>query len=219
MCVQYLPTSNAAWVKSKFNLDLPSSQVVDIFPTQSSPLILQSHSSKRTAIGMARFGLLPVWAKDLSFGKKTYNARVETVDKKPSYCKAWKKRQFGLVLADVFYEPHYQTGKALRQGICAENFEPLAIASIWDTWTDIDTGELITSFSLLTINADEHPLMNQFHKPEDEKRTIVPLRMELFNKWLSATTEEAFKLLKIDSMVELCMFDNMKKSVDSKILV
>ena len=205
MCVQYLPTSNATWVKSKFNLDLPSSPVVDIFPTQSSPIILRSHTSHRTAIGLARFGLLPVWAKDPSFGKKTYNARIETVSEKPSYRKAWESRRFGLVLADAFYEPNYQTGKAVRQAIRSKNFEPLAIASIWDTWADIDTGELITSFSLLTINANDHPLMNQFHKPEDEKRTIVPLRVDLFSNWLSATTEEALDLLKTENMVELCM--------------
>jgi putative SOS response-associated peptidase YedK len=205
MCVQYLPTSNATWVKNKFNLDLPSSPVVDIFPTQSSPIILRSHTSQRTAIGLARFGLLPVWAKDPSFGKKTYNARIETVSEKPSYRKAWESRRFGLVLADAFYEPNYQTGKAVRQAIRSKNFEPLAIASIWDTWADIDTGELITSFSLLTINANEHPLMRQFHKPEDEKRTIVPLRVDLFSNWLSATTEEALELLKTENMVELCM--------------
>jgi hypothetical protein len=214
MCVQFLPTSNAAWVKNKFNLDLPSNPIVDIFPTQSSPVILRSHTSHRTAIGLARFGLLPVWAKDPSFGKKTYNARVETVSEKPSYRKAWKNRQFGLVLAEAFYEPNYQTGKSVRQAIRAENFEPLAIASIWDTWTDINTGELITSFSLLTMNAHEHPLMNQFHKPEDEKRTVVPLRTALFNDWLSATTEEALELLKIENMVELCVSDNEKKTTN-----
>ena len=203
MCVQYLPTSNATWVKKKFNLDLPTSQIVDIFPTQSSPVILRSQISHRTAIGLARFGLLPVWAKDSSFGKKTYNARVETVSEKPSYRKAWKNRQFGLVLADAFYEPNYQTGKSVRQAIRAKNFEPLAIASIWDTWTEIDTGELITSFSLLTINADEHPLMNQFHKPGEEKRTIVPLRIEFCDQWLSATTDEAFELLSTNNMDEL----------------
>jgi putative SOS response-associated peptidase YedK len=36
---------------------------------------------------------------------------------------------------------------------------PFGIASIWDTWTDPASGELVTSFSMLTVNADEHPLM------------------------------------------------------------
>jgi len=40
-------------------------------------------------------------------------------------------------------------------------------------------------------------------KPEDEKRTVVPLRPELFNDWLNATPEEAQALLQIDSIPEL----------------
>ncbi len=34
-------------------------------------------------------------------------------------------------------------------------------------------GELVISMSMLTINADDHPFMKQFHKPNDEKRSIV----------------------------------------------
>lgn len=52
----------------------------------------------------------------------------------------------------------------------------MAIASIWDTWTEPESGELIVSFSMLTIDAANHPIMNRMHKPEDEKRTVVPLR-------------------------------------------
>jgi putative SOS response-associated peptidase YedK len=79
----------------------------------------------------------------------------------------------------------------------------MAIASIWDTWTEPGTGELIVSFSMLTINADKHALMNRFHKPEDEKRTVVPLRPELFHDWLNATPDTARELLNLNSMPEI----------------
>ena len=79
----------------------------------------------------------------------------------------------------------------------------MAIASIWDTWTDTESGELIVSFSMITIDASAHPVMNRFHKPEDEKRTVVPLRPELFNQWLNATPETARSLLTLDSIPEL----------------
>ncbi len=59
---------------------------------------------------------------------------------------------------------------------------------------------------MLTIEAGDHPVMNRMHKPEDEKRTVVPLRPELFNAWLNATPEEAQALLKLESIPEL-MFD------------
>ena len=203
MCVQYLTTINVDWVKSHFGLDLPPSNAHDVFPTYPGPIVLKSHNTDRTAIGLARFGLLPSWAKEETFGRKTYNARAETVAEKPSYKHAWTKRHFALALADVFYEPCYESGKAVRTAIKQANQEPMAIASIWDTWTEPETGELIVSFSMLTIDAGNHPVMQRMHKPEDEKRTVVPLRPELFNAWLNATPEEAQELLQLDSIPEL----------------
>jgi len=203
MCVQYLTTVNIEWVKTHFDLDLPTSSTHDVFPTYPGPIVLKSHNTQRSAIGMARFGLLPSWAKDEGFGRKTYNARVETVSEKPSYKNAWVKRHYALVLADAFYEPCYESGKVVRTAIKQTNGEPMAIASIWDTWTEPETGELIVSFSMLTINAGNHSVMKRFHKPEDEKRTVVPLRPELFNDWLNATPESAKSLLQIESMTDL----------------
>jgi len=203
MCVQYLTTANIDWVKDHFDLDLPASPAHDVFPTYPGPIILKSHNTGRTAIGLARFGLIPSWAKDDDFGRKTYNARSETVSEKPSYRSAWSKRHYALTLADMFYEPCYESGKAVRTGIKQVNGEPMAIASIWDTWTESESGELIVSFSMLTIDAGDHPIMKRFHKPEDEKRTIVPLRPELFNDWLNATPESAQSLLQLSSIPEL----------------
>ena len=205
MCVQYLTTVNVDWVKTHFDLELPLSTAHDVFPTYPGPIILKSHNTDRTAIGLARFGLLPLWAKEETFGRKTYNARVETVAEKPSYKFAWTKRHYALALADAFYEPCYESGKAVRISIKQANQEPMAIASIWDTWTESETGELIVSFSMLTIDASSHPVMQRMHKAEDEKRTVVPLRPELFDAWLNATPEEAQALLKIDSIPELTL--------------
>lgn len=203
MCVQYLTTVNTDWVKTHFDLDLPVPPAHDVFPTYTGPIVLKSHNTGRTATGFARFGLLPSWAKEETFGRKTYNARAETVAEKPSYKNAWIKRHYALALADAFYEPCYESGKAVRTAIKQKNQEPMAIASIWDTWTEPETGELIVSFSMLTIEASNHPVMNRMHKPEDEKRTVVPLRPELFNAWLNATPEEAQALLQLESIPEL----------------
>ena len=207
MCVQYLTTNNVDWVKAHFDLDLTASTRHDVFPTYPGSIILRSHNTQRTAIGPARFGLIPSWAKDEEFGRHTYNARSETVSEKPSYRHAWFNRHYALALADAFYEPCYETGKAVRTKISQANREPMAIASIWDTWTEPETGELIVSFSMLTIVASEHPVMNRCHKPEDEKRTIVPLRPELFNDWLNATPETAHALLNLESMPDLIFAD------------
>jgi putative SOS response-associated peptidase YedK len=207
MCVQYLTTINVDWVKTHFDLDLPASQAHDVFPTYPGTIVLKSHNTQRIAMGPARFGLIPSWAKDEDFGRKTYNARSETVSEKPSYRHAWSQRHYALALADAFYEPCYESGKAVRTKIVQANREPMAIASIWDTWTEPETGELIASFSMLTIDANNHPVMSRCHKTDDEKRTVVPLRPELFREWLNATPDQAQSLLQLDSIPELCFAD------------
>ena len=46
--------------------------------------------------------------------------------------------------------------------------EPMGIAGLWAQWRDPE-GVLVQSFTMLTINADDHAFMRQFHRPEDEK--------------------------------------------------
>jgi putative SOS response-associated peptidase YedK len=50
-----------------------------------------------------RWGLIPSWSKDPSIAEKLINARAETIDKKPSFRDAFKKRRC-LIVADGFYE-------------------------------------------------------------------------------------------------------------------
>jgi putative SOS response-associated peptidase YedK len=100
-----------------------------------------------------------------------------------------------LVLVDNFYEPSYETGKAVRWKIQLASGEPFGIACLWDRWTHPVSGEGVVSFSMLTVNADEHPVMRQFHKPADEKRTPVIIARSLYDTWLSATTAKANELM------------------------
>jgi len=48
---------------------------------------------------------------------------------------------------------------------------PFAIGGIWESHGKDET--YFESFSMLTINADTHPVMNHFHRPGDEKRMVV----------------------------------------------
>jgi putative SOS response-associated peptidase YedK len=48
---------------------------------------------------------------------------------------------------------------------------------------------------MLTVNADEHPVMNQFHRAEDEKRTPVVLAPSQFDDWLIADESNATRLV------------------------
>ena len=139
------------------------------------------------------FGMIPKWAKDTSFAKHTYNARSETVADKPSFKHAWYNNQFALIPVQTIYEPKYINGKAHRYGIHREDNEPFTVAGLYEMVKIGD--QLIRSMTMLTINADQHPFMSQFHKPEDEKRSIVVIEPEYRMDWLTATLENAFKLL------------------------
>jgi putative SOS response-associated peptidase YedK len=184
-------------------VDLPSGYPDETYPGYAAPLVVKSHLSGRVACGPARFGLIPGWAKDDKVSRHTYNARSETVAEKPSYRSAWRQRQFGLVLVDDFYEPSYESGKAVRWKIQLASGDPLGIACLWDRWKDPVSSELVVSFSMLTVNADKHPVMRQFHKAGDEKRTPVIIAPHLYDQWLSADTGQATALMSWTHMPEL----------------
>ena len=50
---------------------------------------------------------------------------------------------------------------------------------------------------MLTVNADRHPVMKHFHKPEDEKRSVVVLNDNQYLSWLAANTDQAREMLQL----------------------
>lgn len=165
----------------------------EAFPGYIAPIIRSNSGALR--VNMAAFGLIPSWSKDRTIGRRTYNARSETVAEKPSYRTAWRQRQFCLVPMTQFFEPCWETGNAVRWSIHRQDNEPFTVAAIWDSWTDRTTGEIVESFSMLTINADGHPVMGRFHRPSDERRSLVVVPPNAWYNWLGATTETARDLL------------------------
>ena len=75
---------------------------------------------------------------------------------------------------------------------------------MWNTWVDKRTGEVHESYSMLTINADAHPLMSRMHKPDpklapnsQDKRSVIPIELEDVDQWLEADIQTAAQLLKL----------------------
>jgi putative SOS response-associated peptidase YedK len=194
---QAITRKQADWVASHFQCELPLTDWrEEIYPAYQAPFIWQD--GEQTRCELAQFGLVPVWAADKAkFGLRTYNARSETVAEKPSYRNAWKRRQFGLAVMQSFYEPNYESGKAIRWRIKRADGVPMAVASIWERFVDHATGEIRFSFSMLTVNATGHPVMKHFHRPEDEKRSIVVLQDADYGLWLKAGQRDAQTLLKL----------------------
>lgn len=199
MCSNFQPIKNhhADWLKKQFDCELPSDPWrAETYPTYAAPFIYLKDGKPKCEL--AQFGLIPHWAPDKKkYGLRTYNARSETVHEKPSYRTAWRERRFGIVPVERFYEPNWETGKAQRWGIHRADNEPTCIASIWERFVDTETGEVIFSFSMLTINADGHPVMKHFHKPEDEKRSVIVLNNDQYLAWLNADTKQARDMLNL----------------------
>ena len=200
MCSNYRPATTKAL--SHFPVEAPLDLVngKDAYPGSDAPIILpEEHDGFRCVLGT--FGLLPTWAKNRSFAKRTYNARTETANEKASFRNAWRRRQLCIVPADAIYEPNYESGKAVWWRIQRADDAPMALAGLWErrSWDDAAPE---WSFTMLTVNADSHPLMRRFHRPGDEKRTVVVLDGDQIERWLHA--EDAAS---IESLLKPCQPD------------
>ena len=140
------------------------------------------------------FGLVPHWSTDTKITKHTYNARSETVAEKPSFRDAWKWAQHCIIPAEAFFEPDWRSGKAVPTRIARADGAPMGIAGLWSCWKS-PKGDVL-SYTMLTINADDHALMNHFHKPTDEKRMVVIVPPEQYQDWLTAPVDRSMEFMR-----------------------
>ena len=141
------------------------------------------------------FGLIPAWAKDDEFARRAYNARSETAATLPSFRDAWRQGHKCIIPADAICEPDWRSGKAQAMRIAHSNGGALGVAGLWSAWKS-PAGDWIYSFTRLTINADDHPLMRNFHKPDDEKRMVVILPEASYDDWLNAPAAQSMAFMR-----------------------
>ena len=193
MCANYHPVTAQDRLLTYFGVERPKGEAPPefTFPGYLAPFIVRASDrvemERQAELGL--FGLLPHWAKDTAFGRRTYNARSETVAEKPSFKDAWRKGHRCIIPAEAIFEPCWETGKAVRWRISRRDGVPMGIAGLWGWWRDRATGREVLSFTMLTINADDHPLMKRFHKPGEEKRMVVILDEAEYSAWLDAPLE------------------------------
>lgn len=192
MCANYLPPS-AERFRRAFGVKAPATECKpETYPGYLAPIIRLSEDDEHVRESVAAcFGMVPPWA-ELKLARQTYNARSETVAEKPSFRNAWRKGQFCIIPADAIFEPRYESGQSTRWKIEAADEHPLGIAGIWDWRPNGGPDDLpLVSFSMLTINAEEHPLFGQFHKPEEEKRMVLILEPQQYDAWLQTDVKTA----------------------------
>lgn len=144
----------------------------------------------------ASWGLIPHWVKNreqqLKLWNGTINARSESIFEKPAFREPALNKHC-LVYVDGFYEHHHFNGKTYPFYIHRKDHEPFALAGLWDEWLDKKTGELMTSFTVLTTKANT--LMQKIHNNPKlpEARMPVILSPELELQWLKTLGAEKTK--------------------------
>ena len=189
MCANYLPADRDTL--ARFALPPPDFEYGEAYPGAVVPVVT-NHAPRQWV--PACFGLIPGWAKDVKIARSTYNARSETVGDKPSFRAAWRHGQLCIIPATAFFEPCYESGKAVRWRIGRRDGRPMGLAGIWQHHGE-DSGLPAWSVAMLTINADAHPLLQRFHRPEDEKRSVVILPDAAWRDWLRARSEAEARAL------------------------
>jgi putative SOS response-associated peptidase YedK len=148
----------------------------NLAPTQDAGVILPGETG--LIYQTMRWGLVPLWAKDLKIGNPAINARLETAAGKPVFRGAWKSRRC-LVPASGFFEwrevavPGKARPAKMPFYISRRDGRPLTFAGLWERWKD---GML--SFTILTTNACNG--IKNLHT-----RMPVMLAPESFEPWLS----------------------------------
>ena len=202
MCSHYESMKEGAQFILDFGVELPVGAKADVWPCYPSTFIRrpleadtgdEAVPAREALVGL--FGLVPHWAKDTKIGRQTYNARSETVHEKPSFRDAWRRGQHCIIPAAAFYEPDWRSGKAVATRIARADGKPMGIAGLWAHWRS-PTGEDLHSFTILTLNATDHKLMRNFHRPTDEKRMVAILPEDSYDAWLKATPLESMDFVR-----------------------
>src|SRR5699024_8691704 len=95
----------------------------------------------RREMHLARWGLVPGWAKDLSIGSRMFNARSDSLATKRSFAPSLAKRRC-LVVADGYYEwlkeevPGQSKPRRTPFYIHRTDGAPLAFAGLYAWWPD-----------------------------------------------------------------------------------
>ncbi|MBB2918356.1 putative SOS response-associated peptidase YedK [Cupriavidus alkaliphilus] len=164
----------------------PAEWKPETWPDYSAPIVRVDGDGHRDSV-LATFGLVP--RSRIPQGVRPYdtmNARSETVGEKRTFSGPWKKGQLCLIPATAVFEPNYEAGpKSTRYRIWLPGEPAFGIAGLWRDWPDG-----VYSFTMLTVNADAHPVMNRMHAPGKEKRSVVIVPREQWDEWLACRNPE-----------------------------
>ncbi len=125
------------------------------------------------------WGLIPHWSRSwndaLELMNMTLNARAETIFEKPTFSHAVRTRR-GLLPITGFYEYKHFKGKKYPHFIDWKDEEVRWLACVCDEWKDLERGELVSTFAIVTTAANL--FMADIHNNPDLDGPRMPVMLE-----------------------------------------
>jgi len=171
VCNRYRLTHSKQYLAERFGApdEIEDRPRYNIAPTQPVVTVRREMGQKIRTFTTMRWGLIPSWAKDMTIGTRTLNARSETVTTTPAFRQSILTKRC-LIPADGFYE--WQKMGSVKQPYCFEVGEGglFALAGLWDQWKSPE-GQIIESCTILTTTpnslvADMHNRMPVIVTPD-----------------------------------------------------
>ena len=156
-------------------------------PTQDLAVVRYNPQTRARALDLLRWGLVPLWAKDPSFGARCINARADGIAAKPAFREAFGRRRC-LVPADGFYEWQKRGGKTVPYAIVPEAGAIFAFAGLWERWKNPADGSILRSFAIVT------GLPNARCAPIHDRMPVI-LAKAVWPLWLGETEASPAELL------------------------
>jgi putative SOS response-associated peptidase YedK len=182
MCGRYVITSAPEAIRALFRyLEQPNFPPrYNVAPTQPVPIVRINAGTRSFAL--VRWGLIPSWVKDPRSFTLLINARGETVNERPAFQNAMRRRRC-LLPADGFYE--WRPDGERRRPFFARprSGGPIAFAGLWETWTG-PNGEEVESACIVTTTA------NRVLAPIHDRMPAV-IAPEAFDLWLDGARMDA----------------------------
>ena len=204
MCTRYVSPDQAAierfWQVGRHNQPQWAGH---IFPRAQGPFLRSGGIAPECELVVGQWGLIPWFAKTAKLSYSTNNARYEEIAAKPSYKQSWLQGRRCIIPAWPFDEPCWESGRNVWWNFRRADGAPWGLAGLWNAWTDPETGEVLQSYTMLTINADSHPLMSRMHRPDpklppdrQDKRSVVAIESGDVDAWLRGSVADAAGLVR-----------------------
>jgi putative SOS response-associated peptidase YedK len=163
------------------------------FGLPSLPVIC---SEKPSEICLLKWGLIPSWTRTMDQANiiryKTFNARSESIDSKPSFSSSFTSKRC-IVPVKGFFEWQHVGKEKIPWYIYRADNDIISLAGIYENWTESNTGEIYSTFSIVTSEANN--MMAEIHN--SGKRMPVVLSKSSEIKWIDPgiQREDALSLL------------------------